>query len=518
MDRQIVTAMILEEKFLRELRDQYRAEYLHSEFAVHVANWCIEYYDQYSDAPGEAIRTRYERACREGEFNSEILSLIEQFLTKLDNANDAENPRWNIDFLVDETIRYWKKRQIELLGETLRSSLYAGGAEQAEEMIKGWTPVERTRTGGFNPLCDMEKVRASLEENIDPLLTFPGSLGELLNRYMVRDSLIGLLGPEKRGKTYWGTILIQRGCLSRVNVAWFQVGDMSESQTLRRLYSLLTGKHTSVDEYEYNRCTLDCLHCQLGETPNEHCPTNNPQILPDADAVPMPPEDIPEGYKPCTRCKGKGSDYVPAWLYRKVQIKKATMSDCQRAAKLILGRMKGRDFKLSVHPNTSINVRGIRSILENWKDRDGFVPDVVVIDYADILAPENPKSDPRQQENERWAALRQLSQRYHCLVCVPTQANRDSYDLRTITAKNSSEDKRKLSHCVGMLGLHQTKQEKTEQKMRISWVLHRETEFTVFDQVGVTMDLPRGRIATDSWWCKWERDIERTEEDMELTD
>ena len=62
-------------------------------------------------------------------------------------------------------------------------------------------------------------------------------------------------------------------------------------------------------------------------------------------------------------------------------------------------------LKVSIHPNSSINIRGINSILTHWETAEGFIPDLIVIDYADILAPEENKKDSRSETNDTWKAL-----------------------------------------------------------------------------------------------------------------
>ena len=107
------------------------------------------------------------------------------------------------------------------------------------------------------------------------------------------------------------------------------------------------------------------------------------------------------------------------------------------------------------------------------------MPDVIIIDYADILAPEpnTGQLNIRDQINSTWKALRRLSQEKHCLVIAPTQADAASYNQTLLDLRNFSEDKRKLSHVTGMLGLNQTKEEKGRGIMRLNWIVLREDNF-----------------------------------------
>lgn len=157
-------------------------------------------------------------------------------------------------------------------------------------------------------------------------------------------------------------------------------------------------------------------------------------------------------------------------------------------------------FKLSVHPNSSVSTHDISAILKKWELYEGFIADVVIIDYADILAPEPGTGHftTRDQVNSTWKALRRMSQEKHCLVIAPTQADAASYNQPLLDLKNFSEDKRKLSHVTGMLGLNQIPVEREKGIMRLNWIVLREDSFSVDKCLHVGQCLKLGRPFTCS--------------------
>jgi replicative DNA helicase len=165
------------------------------------------------------------------------------------------------------------------------------------------------------------------------------------------------------------------------------------------------------------------------------------------------------------------------------------------------GKVKSKKsyLKLSCHPNSSISVKGIEGILQTW-ERVDWIPDVVVIDYADILAPLDGKADTREQINQTWKALRGMSQKLHCLVVTATQADAASYKVDTLTRSNFSEDKRKHAHVTGMVGLNQTKEEKLNGVLRLNWLDLREAEYTEYRCVHVAGCLALASPAMKSVW------------------
>lgn len=147
----------------------------------------------------------------------------------------------------------------------------------------------------------------------------------------------------------------------------------------------------------------------------------------------------------------------------------------------------------SVHQNSTINVSGIDNILMRWREELNFIPDVTVIDYGDILAPEDFRKESRDQVNDTWKALRRLSQKWNCCTIVPTQANAATYKQKGVQGKeNFSNDKRKLAHVTAMMGLNQTDKEKEEGIMRLNWIALRGAPFNAKRCLWVATCFPLG--------------------------
>ena len=158
-------------------------------------------------------------------------------------------------------------------------------------------------------------------------------------------------------------------------------------------------------------------------------------------------------------------------------------------------------IKLSSHANGTLSVKQIRAMLSVWEKQDEFVPDLIVIDYADLLIGET--KEFRHLQNEIWKDLRRLSQeKGQPLVVTATQADAASYERNKLTLSNFSEDKRKYSHVTAMYSLNQdTKgREKEIGILRIGELLIREGDFSVGNEVYVLQNLRRGRPVISSFF------------------
>ena len=71
--------------------------------------------------------------------------------------------------------------------------------------------------------------------------------------------------------------------------------------------------------------------------------------------------------------------------------------------------------------------------LDDWEAREGFVPDVIVIDYADLLEADGKSTEFRHKQDSIWKGLRAMSQKRHALVLTATQADAASYTGPVVT-------------------------------------------------------------------------------------
>jgi len=317
---------------------------------------------------------------------------------------------------------------------------------------------------GINPLNDEEAWTRAFADETEPIIKMPGAAGVFFNSALARDSLIAIQAPEKRGKTWWCIEFVWKALRQRRKVAFFQVGDLSEGQLLRRLAVRASGRPM------YER---DCG-----------------------------PILVPEKLVLAKDSDGKNHFEVEGETrqFRKPITRQSAIKAIEKFHRRCATSEDSTQLMVSVHPTNSASVRDIDSILTGWAVERDFVPDVIVVDYADILAPQSPRAEARDQINETWAALRRMSQEWHALVIVPTQANAASYSGKTQTMANFSNDKRKMAHVTGMLGLNQDEREKGEGIMRLNWIVLRESQFTTSACLYVGQCLTLGRALCGKTW------------------
>ena len=145
-------------------------------------------------------------------------------------------------------------------------------------------------------------------------------------------------------------------------------------------------------------------------------------------------------------------------------------------------------LKLFTYPNSSVSVKDISSVLQQH-ERQGWIAEIVICDYMDILAPMDAKQDKIERVNQTWKAMRALSQARHCLVVTASQTSKESYEARTISRKHGTEFRGKFDHVTAVIGISQEEEEKERGLMRLNVFNAREMDFSVSRQVHVAGSL-----------------------------
>jgi ribosomal protein S26 len=244
---------------------------------------------------------------------------------------------------------------------------------------------------------------------------------------------------------------------------------------------------------------LDCVWNQYG-TCNKRVRKSKVDLMRIGEDKPSY-ENAPTGYVPCTFCKEFfPKDFTGTTWYKEIDIEKLSSNDVIVAGNRFFYIAAGKEFKLKSYPNKSINFKDLKNQLDMWEHYDNFIPDIIILDYIDNMAPENGRMEFRHQINETWQAARALSQERNILLITATQADRKSYKKENIGMENASEDKRKNAHVTALFGLNQLPEDKDMGIMRVSQILAREAESDERNQVAVIQDYRIGRAYLNSYF------------------
>lgn len=490
VERTILVGMITSTKFLQAIEPIYNQKFFQTEISRQIAEWCWRYYSEYKKAPGRYIQDIYrieEENLEESE--AELISIL------LSSISDEPN-EINVDYLVGQTVEYFESLNMNALSAKILSLTTIGRIEEAKAALKDYQPVELSAPAGVNPYTDLKTIKDAFTHHNEPLFIFPGAFGRMINSQLTRDAFIGIMGPEKRGKTWWLMEFAFRACKARRNVAFFQLGDLSLRQQLIRFHIRLANR--SNKEKYCGRIYKPIVDCKLNQ--NDTCKKKQRgntigidwKLLEKNKNMDEFFEEFEE-HEICTYCRDKPWFKGAVWYKRQYIKSPLTWREGFRLGKKFDRSMAGSHLRLSCHYVDSLSVSGVESILNQWEDMDGFVPDVIVIDYADILAHEKGK-ELRHQQAYDWKRLRALSLERNCLVITATQTSAHSYNEEKVRIEHYSESKDKYAHVTAIIGLSQIAEEKRKGIMRIGPVLpFREDDNDIEQEVTVLQCLKIGR-------------------------
>lgn len=452
-ERRILTGMIVDPIVLGHVASVWTKEgRFKSKWSNLIGGWCNQYYTQYEKAPGKNIEGMFESWASRNK-DKETIAAVERFLSSLSGEYARLRKEQNSQFIVDLASDHFNRVNLLQLSETLQGDIDQGRLKEALSRVNGFNHVELGSGMGVDVLRDQVAMQQAFESKSEPLITYPGALGKFFRDALERDAFISFMGPEKRGKSWILLDIAWRAMLQRRRVAFFSVGDLSQNQMMRRFQK------------------------RAAKRP----------FVPKTIRYPMKIDHDPD------------ERWATVTVEERVFKEALSWQDGFKACEAVLAKTKTKQtlLRLSTHPADTLSVNGISSILKTW-ERDGWAPDVIVIDYADILAPPPGNMQSQDAINKTWMKLRALSQAQHCCVITATQANSASYKADTLDQSHFSELKKKMAHVTGMCGINQTRDEKEDGIYRLNWIVLRESEFNVSRCVYVAGCLDIGNPAVRS--------------------
>ena len=118
------------------------------------------------------------------------------------------------------------------------------------------------------------------------------------------------------------------------------------------------------------------------------------------------------------------------------------------------------------YPTKSASVNTIRSHLEKLKNRD-FKPDIILVDYADLLRPISTLKEKRHELETIYEQLRALAQENKCCVWTASQTNRSGLNAEVITMESISEAFNKCFVADFIFSISRTSEDKLNNEGRI---------------------------------------------------
>lgn len=136
---------------------------------------------------------------------------------------------------------------------------------------------------------------------------------------------------------------------------------------------------------------------------------------------------------------------------------------------------------LQEFPSGTFSPNMLRALLERYKAK-GINYDLVVVDYADIMAPNFRFNDVIENSKSIYVDLRAIAQEFNVAMLTATQTNREGYKATVAKAEHVAEDFNKVRTVDLMISINITDEERSKNEARLYFAASRNQEsgFTLF--------------------------------------
>ena len=149
-------------------------------------------------------------------------------------------------------------------------------------------------------------------------------------------------------------------------------------------------------------------------------------------------------------------------------LSKVALMDIMDSKEIVKEKIADIAGKLIIkeYPTKSASTKSIKNHLEKLKKQD-ILPDVVIVDYADLLRPISASAEKRHELESIYEELRGMATEFNCAFITASQTNRGGLNAEVITMESISEAFNKCFVADFIFSLSRTPQDKQANSGRI---------------------------------------------------
>lgn len=190
IERHIIAGLINSTEYLQQVRQVWDPNFMESRSARLIAEWCIEFFDKYGEAPECNIDDIYFDKKSTGLIPVGMDESVEEDLEDLSGEYDE---KYNVQYALDQTNKYFHKRHLEEHQSRVKDLIENGDLDAAEELAGSFTGKNGTEQ------TNLEKVMCTSDAFCKRKIREPAML---LRPWLSEQSLNLIYGPRGAGKTW----------------------------------------------------------------------------------------------------------------------------------------------------------------------------------------------------------------------------------------------------------------------------------------------------------------------------
>lgn len=489
IEKNILTASIISTSYLEKIWPVYQKEYITNAFGKTVMSWIMDYYNNFGVSPGNIIQDIFNM--EKSKLEDSELEIIELFLKKL-SEQYLEDQGVNEAYILDQTLLYFRKREIEIRVENAQSLLQIGRIDKAEEELTKMKKV-MLQTSNWNNPFSSESVNQVFDDRNNGIFKFPGRFGDLLGP-LERGWFVAFLAPFKRGKSWTLQEAVILAAVSGLKAVFVSL-EMQDKGMNERIFKRISAYGEEGKTHQIP--VFDCLNNQLGTCEHKDRHGTNEPLGEDKDNLMDYTSD--SRHRICTKCRAIiNGDYVMSTWFEQVEKKAFSPKNIHKKVNSFV-KMYGDNVRIICYPRFSASVSDFERDLDLLEQTEGFIPDVISADYADIFKPEKGGGDDHKGIDAIWKNLAALAAKRRLVMFTASQGNRGAIYKADLDQGDLAEWIGKLAHVDAFLSLNQTKEEKKKGVMRIGLLAHRHREFHEDEKCTILQAFSLGQTHLDSF-------------------
>ncbi len=373
-----------------------------------LASRIYDYIDRFKKAPGEhvadLIQDKLEKADRESSLYADILQ-----------AMHGASKGINAEYVMSQLETFVKRQGIRTLVIGLQQLAQRDTEQSLEEAEKLLASSKVTQLKLFDPGTRLSDKKRALKFLTTSQEAFRLGIPELDKRGFgpTRKELWLGIGNTKAGKT-WMLIQLAKMAVQSEHLRVCHVTlEMSEDRCAQRYFQALFAISKRKEVLKATRFKRD----SLGRIDGLDSISLNPRLYLDDPNIDTKLEKL-----------------IDKWGTR------------------LLDNILIKQF-----PTGSLTVRTLVSYLDNLEATERYVPDLLIIDYPDLM--KLPKDNYRLAIDEAYKEIRGIAVARNIAVAVVSQSHRGAAKAKQVGAENVAEAYSKISHADTILTYTQTEGE-----------------------------------------------------------
>lgn len=148
------------------------------------------------------------------------------------------------------------------------------------------------------------------------------------------------------------------------------------------------------------------------------------------------------------------------------------INEAQRSVESITKSTSVGKLKIVETPSGTLTPAGLRRMIERYRG-EGILFDLIVVDYADIMAPDRFTYDAIENSKNVWLGLRAIAHEENAAVLTATQTNRQGFKAETAKAEDVAEDFNKIRIADLIISINRTDEERDRGEARLYFAASR---------------------------------------------